>query len=764
MMSVKKQKGAALSLNRRDFLVGSFGGAVIMAFAPLSGALSASAQESIENKSFAPTMWFEITNTGEVVINIAKAEMGQHVGTSLARMIADELGADWNQVSINHVDTDPKWGVMITGGSWSVSTSYRPLSQAGAAGRIALIEEAGKLLSVAPSECDTENGFVVTPKGNMSFSDVVTKGSFNRVFSKEELANMPLKSKDKYKIIGSSTKALDIPKKTNGTAEYGIDVEIDGMVYARPVLPPTRYGSEVVSIDDSEAKKLPGYLGYELLKDPSKVLQGWVSVIAKDYPTAIKAGDLIKVKYKAGPTAKVSEQDIFAEGDRQIKDVKEGLLFVNEGDVGKVFKKTPANIEATYRTHTVMHYALEPLNAVALLKDGIWHIHAGNQWPSLAVTNLASALGVDESHVVVHQYYLGGGFGRKLAGDYMLPAALTAKQIGKPVKCVFTRQDDSRFDLVRSASVSRLQASLGDKGKGGLTALDHAFSAGWPTMSTPAAMVDNIDKKGKIDPFASSGADHWYSIDNHRVRTINNGLAHRTFMPGYLRAVGPGWITWGLESFIDEVAHQLEIDPLEFRLSLLDGKGKQAGRHPESVGGASRLKNTLEVLKKNIQYGNQLPADEGIGVALSFGQERTMPTWIATAAHVKVDRTTGKIELKKISIVVDAGIIVHPDGALAQLEGGVLWGISMALYEHTEFEKGQVRDVNLNTYTPLRMNDVPEISIELVESGEMPVGLGEPGVVGVAPAIGNAVFQAVGVRLRELPMKSQHVLDSLAQG
>ncbi|MNL47616.1 Membrane-bound aldehyde dehydrogenase [pyrroloquinoline-quinone] precursor [compost metagenome] len=141
-----------------------------------------------------------------------------------------------------------------------------------------------------------------------------------------------------------------------------------------------------------------------------------------------------------------------------------------------------------------------------------------------------------------------------------------------------------------------------------------------------------------------------------------------------------------------------------------------------------------------------------------------MPTWIATAAHVKVDRTTGKIELKKISIVVDAGIIVHPDGALAQLEGGVLWGISMALYEHTEFEKGQVRDVNLNTYTPLRMNDVPEISIELVESGEMPVGLGEPGVVGVAPAIGNAVFQAVGVRLRELPMKSQHVLDSLAQG
>jgi CO/xanthine dehydrogenase Mo-binding subunit len=764
MISVKAHKSAALSLNRREFLVGSIGGAVIMAFAPLTDALSASAQEAIEGKHFSPSMWYEINGNGDVVINIAKAEMGQHVGTSLARMIADELGADWSRVSLNYVDTDPKWGLMITGGSWSVSSSYKPLSQAGAAGRVALIEEGGKLMNVAPSDCDTRNGFVVTPQGNMSFADVVTKGSFNRVFSKEELASLPLKTKDKYTIIGSSNKALDIPQKTNGTAEYGIDAEIEGMVYARPVLPPTRYGSEVLSVDDSEAKKLPGYLGHEVLKDPSKVLQGWVSVIAKDYPTAIKAGDLVKVKYKAGPTANVSEQDIFAEAARQIKNPKEGLLFVNEGDVAKMFKKAPANMEATYRTHTVMHYALEPLNAIAQLKDGVWHIHAGNQWPSLAVSNLAVALGVEESQVVVHQYYLGGGFGRKLAGDYMVPAALTAKQIGKPVKCVFTRQDDSRFDLVRSASVARLQATVAGKDKGGLTALDHVFSAGWPTLATPPAMIDSIDKKGKIDPFASSGADHWYSIEHHRVRTINNDLAQRTFMPGYLRAVGPGWITWGLESFIDEVAHQLDVDPLEFRLSMLDGKGKQAGKAPESVGGANRLKNTLEILKKNIQYGQPLPPDEGIGVALSFGQERSMPTWIATAAHVKVDRASGKIELKKISTVVDAGIVVHPDGAMAQMEGAILWGISIALYESTEFEKGQVRDVNLNTYTPLRMNNLPDINIEFVDSGEMPVGLGEPGVVGIAPAIGNAVFQAVGVRLRDLPMKPQHVLESLAKG
>jgi CO/xanthine dehydrogenase Mo-binding subunit len=760
MTSIKHARFQSANVSRRNFLIGSVGASVMMAFAPSALAATATAQQSLADKVFSPTVWFEIDATGKVLINIAKAEMGQHVGTALARIIADELGADWEQVHIRHVDTDPKWGYMVTGGSWSIFTSYQPLSQAGAAGRVALIEAGAELAGVEASDCDTEGGCVVTPKGRLQFSEIVQKGRFNRNFSQEDMAKLPLKSKSAHKLIGKNFKALDIPAKTNGGAKYGIDVEIDGMIYARPILPPTRYGSKVLSVNDSGAKSLTGYLGFEILEDPSATLQGWVSVLARDYPTAIKAADIISVKYQAGPRTHVDEQQILSEGERQVKETSEGVLFVDEGNVDRAKQDANNHLSAIYRTNTALHFALEPMNTTAELKQGIWHIHAGNQWQSLTLPVLAKALQVDEDRIVMHQYYLGGGFGRRLYGDYMIPAALTAKQTGKPVKLIFTRADDSRFDQPRSPSVSRFEASLDNNA---LTGVSTAHSSGWPTLDmAPGFMPESLDKKGKFDPFSASGADHWYTMPNHRARVINNTLAQETFLPGWLRSVGQGWIVWGLESFIDEIAHNTERDPVEFRLSMLDGKGKQAGKAPESVGGALRLKNTLEVLKQRIGYGNKLPMDEGIGVAVTAGQERTMPAWIATAAHVHVNRQTGKITVKKITMVVDAGLIVHPDGALAQLEGSAFWGVSLALNEFTEFEKGQVKDVNLNSYLPLRMNEIPELDIHFVESEEVPTGLGEPGVIGIGPAIGNAVYQAVGVRLRDLPMKAQHVLDGLA--
>ncbi len=760
MNSIKAAR-QGMKLTRRSFLIGSVGGSMIMAFAP--GALAAaSASDSLKDKVFAPTVWFEIDTSGAVSVNVAKAEMGQHVGTALARIVADELGADWEKVSIRHVDTDPKWGYMVTGGSWSVFTSYKPLSQAGAAGRIALIEAAAGLKGVDAGDCDTENGFVVTPKGKVGFGELVRVAEFNRSFSEDELQGLPLKNPENYRLVGKSSTALDIPPKTNGTAEYGIDVEIEGMIYARPVIPPTRYGSKVVSVDDAGARNLRGYLGYEKLTDPSGTIEGWLVVLAKDYPTAIKAADTIQVKYDAGQTAGVSEDDILKEGRRQVEDPNEGALFVDEGDYSEARRSAKRLVEATYITNTAMHFALEPMNATAHFDGGIWHIHGGNQWQGLTLPTLAKALEVAEDKVVMHQYFLGGGFGRRLWGDYMIPAALTAKQTGKPVKLIFTRADDSRFDQVRSASVSRFQATYDASGQ--FTGMEHAFSAGWPTMAmAPPFMADSVDKKAKVDMFSASGADHWYSMPNHRAIAINNDLAQRTFLPGWLRSVGQGWIVWGLESFIDEAAQGAGVDPLEFRIRLLDGAGKQAGKAPESVGGAKRLRNTLEVLKKRIGYGKALPKDEGIGISVTAGQERTMPAWIATAAHIRLDRESGKIHVMKITMVVDGGVIVHPDGALAQLEGSAFWGVSLALHEYTRFENGEVKNVNLNTYQPLRMNEIPDLDIQFVESNEVPVGLGEPGVIGIAPAIGNAVFNAVGIRLRELPMTPERVKVALTE-
>lgn len=750
-------KTESIEQSRRQFLVGSVSAGLVMAFAPAFtryGSLLAS--EKIEQKLFSPTIWFQIDTQGDILVNVIRAEMGQHVGTALARIVADELGADWNRVHFKHVDTDPKWGYMVTGGSWSVFQSYLPMSQAGAAGREAIIEAGAALLGVKPERCKTRESQVVCGNKSIDFAEVVKRGKIDKTYSAEALAKFKPKKPAKRDLIAKPGKALDIPPKTNGEARYGIDVELEGMVYARPLVPPTRYGSVVKSVDDSRAKKVKGYLGYEVLKDPSEVLQGWVTVLADTYYGAIKAADQLKVQYQKGDTANVSEDDLIAEGEKLVADKSAGALFVEHGDIDAAAQQAASSLEGRYRTASALHFALEPVNATVEFKDGICHVYTGNQWQSLFLPVVAKSVGLSEDKVIIHQHYLGGGFGRRLAGDYMLPAALTAKAVNKPVKLVFTREDDSRFDCIRSPSVQHFWAYWDSKQK--LQGIEHAAAAGWPTKTmAPAFLIDSVDGKGKIDTFSISGADHWYTLPNHRVRAINNPLAQKTFVPGWLRAVGPGWIGWGVESFMDEVAHKQNADPVAFRLSLLDAKGKNAGKAPEAVGGAKRLAHVLKEVKKQSGWGRKLPDNEGLGVAVAGGQERTMPTWSACVAHVKVNRDNGQVTVKKLTTVMDCGTVVHPDGALAQTEGAMLWGLSLALHEGTRIKNGQVADNNLNTYSPLRMKDVPELDIRFVENTEFPVGLGEPGLIAVAPAIGNAIFNAVGARVRDLPITADAV-------
>ncbi len=746
-----------LSLSRRAFLVRMAGTAIVFGFA----GTEASADAAPAQSEFAPTIWYSIDPDGVITVNIIRAEMGQHVGTALARIVADELDADWDKVRLDAVNSNPKWGLMVTGGSWSVWQTFPVFSRAGAAGRITLVEAGAKLLGVPTEQCSARNSAVVAAdQRSISYADIVRRGDLSRTFTADELAKLPIKPASERRLIGRKVDALDIPSKTNGTARFGIDASVEGMVYARPKIPPTRNGASVHSIDDSAARNVKGYIKCLALEDPSGTVPGWVMVFASSYPAAIRAADLVKVDWTAGEGANVSEQDVLDHGAKQIADPNGGVLLVDDQGLDAAFRDARSTLEQTYTTGSVLHVQLEPVNALAFEKDGVFEIHTGNQWQSLILPVLAQALRMPQDRIVMVTYDLGGGFGRRLNGDYAVGAALAAKALGKPVKMILTRADDARFDSFRSPSIQTLRMAFDADRK--VTAMDHQASAGWPTLVMAPGFMEQGLNGQKYDEFAISGADTWYDVGAQRVRALSNDVANSAFRPGWLRSVGSGWVNWSVETFMDEAAHAAGADPVAFRVGMLNGAGRNAGSFPNSVGGAKRQAAVLQRAALKGNWGATVPKDTGLGVATTFGQERNMPTWIACVARVRVDRGAGTVVVEKLTIVVDCGTVVDPGGALAQIEGGALWGLSMALHEGTEFVRGQVKDTNLDTYTPLRIGDVPELDIEFVDSTEVPVGLGEPGTTVVAPAIGNAIFAAVGARVRHLPIRPAAVLQVLA--
>jgi CO/xanthine dehydrogenase Mo-binding subunit len=756
---------AAGPVTRRGFLVASAATGLAFGFPRAMAAMDPAAPGGVPAPDtgalFEPSVWFGIDAAGLVTVNIARAEMGQHVGTALARILADELEADWDKVRIVHVDTDPKWGYMSTGGSSSVWQTFPQFSRAGAAGRIALIEAGAKLIGASPASCTARNGAVHAGGRSISYGDIAKSGTVARKFTADELKALPIKPAKDRRLIGKETHGLDIDAKTNGTAIYGIDAKVPNMVYARPKMPPTRNGAKVVSVDDSAAKSVKGYLRYLVLDDPSNTVPGWVLVIASSYYAAIKATDLLKVAWTAGPGADMTEQAL-QDHARSLTAKADGgveLDIVNDDTTPNFGAAAASTIEQIYTTATVLHFQLEPLNALAFEKDGIFEIHTGNQWQSLILPTLAKALAVPETKVVMRSYLLGGGFGRRLNGDYTVPAALATKALGRPVKMILTREDDARFDSVRSPSVQRLRMAF--DGSGQIQAMEHHACAGWPTQVMAPDLLPKTKAGGAYDPYSIAGADHWYDVGHFKVRAIANDLANANFRPGWLRSVGPGWTNWALESFIDEAAHHTKTDPVAFRLKLLTGKGRNAGSAPNAIGGSHRQAEVVRRVAEKAGWGAKLPADTAQGIASSFGQERDMPTWTGCVAQVHVDRATGMVRVEKLTLVIDAGTIVDPDSAMAQAQGAALWGLSMALHEGTEFAAGQVKDTNLNSYTPLRISDVPAMDISFVESDLAAVGLGEPATTVVGPAIANAIFSAVGVRLRHIPITPAAVLNGL---
>jgi isoquinoline 1-oxidoreductase len=742
-------------LSRRSFLVGTAAAGLALGYSAVPGLDSALAATAPAN--FDPSVWYSIAPDGIVTVTCGKADMGQHVASTMAQIVCEELGANWKDMRVQLASNDPKFndpvlGAQITGGSWSTMMNFEAMSRAGAAGRIALTEAASASMGVPASELVVRDGMIshAKSKKQMSFADVVKSGKATKTFTPDELKALKLKTSDQYTMIGVSVPQLDIPDKTRGAAKYGIDVMIPGMVYGAVVTPPVRFGATVKSVDDSAAKKVPGFIKAVTLDDKTATTTGWVVAVANTYQNARKAADALKIAYDGGPNAKVSSESLFAEAKRLQALDDSGEYFVKTGDPTGTFGSAAKVMEAEYTTNINIHAPMEPMNATAEFKGDILHIYSGNQFATRSGAIAAGAAGIDPKFVVMHQTYLGGGFGRRLDADMMVPAVQAAKAVGKPVKVIYTRENDMTMDFSRPLTYQKVKAGLDNDGK--LIALSHDVVSAWPTQrwGIPDFLTPSVDKKGPLDSFTVNGADFFYTVPNHYVRAIKNEMAHNATPSGQLRSVAPGWTFWAVESMIDELAHAAGKDPAQYRVELLDGKGDNAG-------GAERLRNTLLAAMGLAGYGTKtLAKGEGMGVACVSSQERKTASWTACVAHVAV-APSGEVKVKKLTVATDVGTQVNPDGVQAQVMGAALWGMSLALFEKATLKDGGIEQTNFDSYTPLRMSQMPEVAVSVIANGEHATGVGEPAVTVVAPAIGNAVFNAVGARVRSLPITAEAV-------
>jgi isoquinoline 1-oxidoreductase len=756
-MSKHEKIGAGPEVSRRAFLVGASAAGLVCSVG-LPGSAEAAAGP------YSPTVWYEIGEDGLVTVNVGKADMGQHIASTMAQIVADELGASWSHMRVKLMGNDPKYGdpvlgATITGGSWSTMMNFDTMSRAGAAGRLALIDAAAPMLEAQANECVAVESRVVAKNGkSVSFADIVKAGKLTKSYTPDDLKAITLKTPDQYRLIGKDIPQIDIPFKVRGAANYGIDTQLDGMVYGRVVTPPSRYGATVKSVDDSAAKaKVPGFIKAVVVDDPTKTTTGWVVAVAKTYGEAITAAALLKVDYDRGPYAEVSSESILAEAKKLQGQPDAGVFYVKEGDASGALGKAAKVVEAEYTTEINIHCPMEPMNATAEIKDGVLHVYSGNQFMNRSAAIAAGVAGVDPKNVVIHQAWLGGGFGRRLDSDMFVPAVAAAKATGLPVKVIYSREHDMQMDFTRPLTYQKIRAGVDDHGK--LIAIDHDLVSAWPTKrwGIPAFLIPSVDKKGALDPFAVHGADFYYSVGNHTIRTVLNELAQNATPSGQLRSVAPGWTFWAVESMIDEIAHATNQDPAEFRLGMLDGAGDNDG--------AQRLANTLRAAMGLAGYGStKLPKGEGMGVACVSSQERKTSTWTAAVAHVEVG-DDGKVKVKKLTVATDVGTAVNPDGIRAQVVGATSWGLSLAMYEKATMKDGAIQQSNFDQYKPLRMADVPQIDVAIIANGDdIPRGVGEPAVTVIAPALANAIFNAVGARVRSLPITADAVKAAMKAG
>lgn len=668
---------------------------------------------------FRPDGFIRISHDGIVLI-IPNVEMGQGIYTGEAMLIAEELEVGLDQISIEAAPPDPKLYMQpllksqATGGSTSIRGAWVPLRQAGAAARIMLIAAAAEQWHVPPDECFAQRATVIhRPTGRtIAYTDLAEAASHQPLPS-----SVPLKDPKDFQLIGKPMPRVDTPSKVNGSALFGIDIKVPDMKFASVSACPV-FGGTLSDVDDSGARAVPGVR--DVLRLPNAV-----AVTADNFWAARKGLAALRIKWDLGKNETLSSQDLVG----QLKSASEQgtpIMARRTGDIDGAFRNATKKVEAAYELPFLAHATMEPINTLVHVRPDACEVWVGTQVPVMAQQLAAEATGLPRDKVIIHNQLLGGGFGRRLEAESIGQAAAFARQVNYPLKIIWTREEDIQHDLYRPAYYDRLSAGLGSDGMP-VVWVDHVTGGSVTGHYRPSGLPP-----GQLDPDAVEGAkEPPYNFPAIQVDWVR---ADPPIPITWWRGVGPTHNVYVVESFIDELAHAAGKDPVDFRLALL-------GHNPRCT---AVLKRAAELAG----WGSPLPTRAGRGVSLhnSFGSN------VATVVEVQV-APTGEIALRQAVAVIDCGLCVNPDSVKAQLEGGLIFGLTAALYSDITFRNGRVQQSNFNNYRMMRINETPPVQVEVMQSSASPGGVGETGTVSAAPALGNAIFAATGVRVRRYPFK-----------
>lgn len=690
-----------------------------------------------EAASFRPSAWLEVFPDGRILATVHKAEMGQGVATSLPLLLAEELEVPASALTVRFAEygrvfRNPELLVQVTGGSSSVRTSWQLLREAGATARELLLTAAADTWKVGREGLVAQDGKVLHAASKRE----ATYGELAGAAAKVLVAPRAQLREKGFRRIGKPTHRLDAGAKVDGTAQFGIDVKVEDLLTAVVLRCPVP-GGRATSFNASKARGSPGVV--RVLKIP----QG-VAVVAKHYWQARKAAALVEVGWDEGPKAGMSSQAIREKWVELAK--RDGDRVRSEGDVIAALGKAATTLEAVYELPYMNHATMEPMNATAWVRHGRCTVWAPTQGLGLARDVAARVTGFALSNIEVHATYMGGGFGRRATQDFVGEAVAVSKELGRPVKVVWSREDDMHHGAHRPASYNVLKAGLDARGK--LLAWHYKVvqpsilngTAGtWMSAMMPRTAPGVVGLIGKavsglakvFDSTSHEGASTMpYAVPNLAVDYLWDDPGIQL---GFWRSVGHSIHAFVVESFVDELAHAAKADPLAFRQELL--------------GGAPRHKRVLELAAREAGWGKKLPEGRFLGLA----QHESFHSFAACVAEVSV--VEKEIKVHKLTMAIDCGTAVNPDGVRQQLESGAIFGLSAALKQQITWERGRVVQSNFHDYPPIRMAESPEISSHIVPSDAPPTGCGEPGVPVIAPAVANAVFAATGQRLRSLPLK-----------